>query len=305
MTSYRPATPPPEGYWGPITSSLFWCEEKYRWSRYVAEPANTLSNLFFVVVALYGVARTRGQRLPLRFVLAHFGVAFVGVGSTLFHATLKREMQLLDELPMIYTSALLTYAVLETSPGYRSRTFPILLALFLLALVSSITWTYLHNQDPVFHQVAFATLLLSSTFREWYLLHHPSSPLSSSSSSSSSSPLINQRKREITSLNAKGAIIFALGFVIWNIDNLFCAQLTAWRHAIGYPAAWALQGHAWWHLFTGYGSYCLNVASTQLVVSVKEHPENVRLVPGFLPYVERVRPFDEGAPRQADTKKRS
>jgi hypothetical protein len=33
------------------------------------------------------------------------GTAGVGVGSFLFHATLKHEAQLLDELPMIYTSA--------------------------------------------------------------------------------------------------------------------------------------------------------------------------------------------------------
>ena len=33
------------------------------------------------------------------------GIAGIGVGSFLFHATLKYEAQLLDELPMIYTSA--------------------------------------------------------------------------------------------------------------------------------------------------------------------------------------------------------
>lgn len=27
----------PQGYWGPITSSLLWCEDKYRFSKYVAE----------------------------------------------------------------------------------------------------------------------------------------------------------------------------------------------------------------------------------------------------------------------------
>lgn len=37
--------------------------------------------------------------------LLYQGTAGIGIGSFLFHATLKHEAQLLDELPMIYTSA--------------------------------------------------------------------------------------------------------------------------------------------------------------------------------------------------------
>ena len=40
MSWYRDPTDPTHGYWGPITSTLNWCEQKYRFSPYVAEPVN-------------------------------------------------------------------------------------------------------------------------------------------------------------------------------------------------------------------------------------------------------------------------
>ncbi len=46
MSWYKDPNPVPVGYWGPITSTLLWCEEKYQWSYYVAEPINTVTNLF-------------------------------------------------------------------------------------------------------------------------------------------------------------------------------------------------------------------------------------------------------------------
>ena len=30
------------GYWGEATTTLLWCERKYEWSKYVAEPVNTV-----------------------------------------------------------------------------------------------------------------------------------------------------------------------------------------------------------------------------------------------------------------------
>ena len=33
------------GYWGPITSTLLWCERKYEWSYYMAEPVLSLIHI--------------------------------------------------------------------------------------------------------------------------------------------------------------------------------------------------------------------------------------------------------------------
>ena len=45
--------------------------------------------------------------------MAYLALAVVGVGSVLFHATLKYEMQLMDEVPMIYSTAVMGYILCE------------------------------------------------------------------------------------------------------------------------------------------------------------------------------------------------
>ena len=88
--------PLPRGFYGDITSTLYWCEEKFVWSHYVAEPVNTFTNLFFVYLALRGASDANRANLLNRFLWCHLGVATVGLGSFLFHATLKHSMQMLD-----------------------------------------------------------------------------------------------------------------------------------------------------------------------------------------------------------------
>ena len=79
-------------------------------SRYLAEFWNTVSNIPFIVLGLFGMWRTRGLRYRRRYALLHGGIAAIGVGSMIFHATLKWHAQvMLDELPMIFVSTLALY----------------------------------------------------------------------------------------------------------------------------------------------------------------------------------------------------
>lgn len=72
-----------EGIWGPVTATLDWCEVSsnafsepvgpdcfqvnHQFSPYIAEMANSLSNLFTVGIALAGFARAHKQNLPTRY----------------------------------------------------------------------------------------------------------------------------------------------------------------------------------------------------------------------------------------------
>lgn len=50
--------------------------------------------------------------------------------------------------------------------------------------------------------------------------------------------------------------MFVVGFTIWNLDNIYCANLRSWRGVLLLPWAIVFEGHAWWHLFTGLGTSC-------------------------------------------------
>ena len=99
---------------------------------------------------------------------------------------------------------------------------------------------YLPN--PIYHQIAFAFILLSSTGRLLFLTHKL--------------PASSQKHKLINTFLA-GIATFAGGFAIWNIDNIFCDQLRTIRDFLGPILGMVAQGHGYWHLMTGYGSYLI------------------------------------------------
>lgn len=50
-------------------------------------------------------------------------------------------------------------------------------------------------------------------------------------------------------------VIFISGFLLWNLDNIFCHSLTSAKRYIGMPWSFMLELHGWWHIFTGVGAY--------------------------------------------------
>ena len=133
-------------------------EINHYFSPYIAEMANSFSNLFSIGISLCGFyeTRVRGRELPLRYgigylvcatvvhvpekylsecVLSLQGIALVGLGSFFFHATLLFEAQLADELPMIYVSSVNLFHLFDNQPGFglksgRSEILLVLVALF-------------------------------------------------------------------------------------------------------------------------------------------------------------------------------
>ncbi|KAI8912748.1 phytoceramidase, alkaline, isoform CRA_d [Gorgonomyces haynaldii] len=91
-----------QGHWGPVTATLDWCEENYVVSKYIAEWVNTWTNLNYLILCFLGIYNALHTYNSTGFIFSHLGMAVVGVGSFLFHMTLTYEMQLADELPMIY-----------------------------------------------------------------------------------------------------------------------------------------------------------------------------------------------------------
>ncbi|GJJ15660.1 hypothetical protein Clacol_009938 [Clathrus columnatus] len=99
-------------FWGNVTSTLDWCE----FSSYIAELANTISNIAIISLGLYGYIRCKQQSLPALYSTNYLGLLMVGIGSAAFHGSLLYEAQLADELPItfIYRNPVYHQAVFAT-----------------------------------------------------------------------------------------------------------------------------------------------------------------------------------------------
>lgn len=262
------------GYFGPVTATLDWCESNYQFSYYIAELTNTFSNLFSIFLAIWSAVLAANQSLPTRYIVGYGGMALVGVGSFAFHASLLFQAQLADELPMIYVGAMSLWILFDvkTNSGIHLRV--LLLALFDIIF----TWSYMIYRNPIYHQIVFAIIVISTAVRVTYLLKW--SELTSS--------IPDNTKSTIGTLFGVGASLFALGFLVWNLDNIYCDTLTSWKNIVGWPRAFALEGHSWWHILTGAGAHYMFVGIQYLTLCIEDHPGHygIRKSLGF-PHVYR------------------
>ncbi|KAG0348234.1 Alkaline ceramidase 3 [Podila humilis] len=105
------------GYWSPNTASVDWCENNYVMSFYVAEFWNTVSNVSSLFAA--GVGYHFFPTDERRFKYLFWTFYLVGIGSTLFHGTLRHKMQLLGNV-QFYTFQS-TYTILQFCMIYYLR----------------------------------------------------------------------------------------------------------------------------------------------------------------------------------------
>jgi dihydroceramidase len=226
----------PDGIWGAPTSSVDWCEQNYRFSPYVCELFNTLSSLAMVTVGAVGFLRHR-KTLETRFLLAFFAIAVVGLGSALFHATLRFELQMLDELPMLYLALIMVFILLELRPGRRyGRALPVALALHGVLVTALSALTRGRLQFFVFH-VSFGSLEAFALFRV-YLLYRAST---------------NARVHRLFRL---GMTSYLLAVALWFVDLEFCGFVSVTLPRFGVPNP---ELHAVWHVLVSFGFYLLVV----------------------------------------------
>lgn len=264
MPSWLPsiAYPPAreDGYWTPHTSTIDWCEENYYATKYSAEIVNSITNLLFVWLAVVGMRSCALHGHDKIFFVTFAGYLLTGLGSFAFHSTLKYPMQLVDELSMIYTTCLMTWASLAHR---RSGTFQVVLGVLVFALALFITLYYHYLQDPSFHQNAYAILtafvLIRSMwimemnirpyFRNRHALRMPPGNTAGTEHDRAEQKRQDDRDRWILGqmwfLIIMGILIFLGGFGIWTLDNEYCLKVRRWRHDIGLPWGVLLEGHGW------------------------------------------------------------
>lgn len=229
---------PENGFWGPPTSTIDWCEENYVVSRYVAEMVNTVTNAAFIALAGYALVNVLRHKHELRFLLVSLGFIIVGCGSWMFHMSLLYKYQLLDELPMIYATCV-PYWVVYSHGKSRSESIKVALQISGAALI--LTAVYVRIRDPTIHQVAYGLLNAVVLYKSMKLQKEY--------------VVDDEAKKVFRKLLVRGLTHIAIGYLCWNIDINFCDLWRGARRVIGMPYGFILEGHGWWHLGTGIGVY--------------------------------------------------
>ncbi len=222
----------PSGFWGVPTASIDWCEQNYAVTRWVAEFWNTLSSVAMVAAGVLGVATSRFAReIRVAFAL----LVVVGLGSIAFHGTLRFELQMLDELPMLYLVTWLVWLLVENEPARRfGRWFPALLVGYVLPATAGATLNRGDAQFLAFH-VSFGALELFCLGRVAWLALRP-------------------ENRAVRGRFALGLAAYATGIAIWFVDLKACPWVSVTLPAHGLPNP---QLHAWWHVLVSLGFFLL------------------------------------------------
>lgn len=182
-----------------MVSSMNFCEVDYVVSPYIAEYYNTLSSIPMILLGYYGFyyyKKLHNNQNNYRFII----LMAIGYGSTVFHATMTRFSQLLDEIPMIWLNSVLLY---EMVPSY-------------LWFVASLFITYYYI---LYHSYEIFILYFAATGMFVFFI-----------------PIFNMRKNPFaTKLLYLSLGLFIFGFTKWLVDNIFCQHiqdyyLHAWWH---------------------------------------------------------------------------
>lgn len=244
-----------DGYWGPPTSSIDWCESNYTFTPYIAEFHNTLSSLAIVFAGLAGILL---HKCPFPFAVAFGCIICVGLGSSAFHLSLKKESQWTDEVPMLYSA--LSFAFITVCQRYNisqpmRKIIGFVLVLYAVGTTLLVTLTEGEWQFKMFHLsfglVEIYTLvqigIITYSFQKSSITSEPisNSSISKLSSKPISRPISNtsisnlKSNTSIFHLGITGFASYILGVLVWFIDLFHCNTLTQFNP----------QFHAWWHVF--------------------------------------------------------
>jgi len=256
---HRPEDPT-VGFWGTRTAAVDWCEPNYTWSFYIAEFFNTITSLPAFFLAMYGMYLTYKYGYDKRFFVVNAMVGMVGLGSAAFHGTLLYTGQILDELPMVYTSLSLLYAVLEMDATEKGPVYKYTAPL-IIGFCAIFTAIYLYLPSFfIFFVLGFIGCVLTLVYRCSIIFRNPS-----------------------TLKSQKIFICLAIGLYIggwlffWIPEIAFCDSIQS------------LNFHAWWHVSSTIGCFVMVLFTIFQRESVKgRKPElNYNSILGvpILPYV--------------------
>nr|OQO32321.1 hypothetical protein B0A51_00380 [Rachicladosporium sp. CCFEE 5018] len=223
---------------GHPTSRANFCEEDYIVSGWIAEFVNTLTNIAYILYAMQGLRRARALKAPLSSRFLYYGLAGVGVCSALFHGLLKYPAQMGDDTSMQVATALVVHRAMTYDRGSNyARTF----AAGLASLLALETAYHAINDEQTVHDLTFVVQIAVVAFKTRSLIK--------SRVTAARDKLMLQR------LTVLGAACFGIGYLLWQLDFIYCGTLSATKRQWGLPGGFLLELHGWWHILTAGGAF--------------------------------------------------
>ncbi|PLB43362.1 alkaline ceramidase family protein [Aspergillus steynii IBT 23096] len=237
-------------FWGPTTANSNFCEEDYVITRYIAEFINTLTNLSYILYAIYGLRRLHAKpNVHVFRLFPYWGLMAVGICSAAFHISMKYHTQMMDDLSMLFATTPVLHRVITVHSSHRDS---VRMAVFLGTLLSALVVYHVLTDELIFHSVSFGVMVVIIGLRTMQLIGARTKAGSES-------------RRKVWGVVRFGAVIFNAGYYLWLIDNWTCGILKSWKETIGLPWAFVLELHGWWHIFTAMGAYIFIAVVDQLV----------------------------------------
>ncbi|EDO02588.1 hypothetical protein SS1G_05065 [Sclerotinia sclerotiorum 1980 UF-70] len=205
---YREEPYPP--YWGTINSQTNFCEE-------VCKPSifDDTSYTSIIYYAYKGIrANTNRQDAIIRN-LPYLGLAGVGILSALFHSTNKYWTQWFDDTSMLIATSTVVHRVFTYDKSFKYTV--IYGSSLFIFMVAFIAWHCI-TDETLIHPILFGIEIAFVGIK--------------------TRSIINLRvadklvQKQVKKLVTYGGVIFITGFILWNIDNTFCASLTQTKRSI-------------------------------------------------------------------------
>lgn len=236
-----------------VTSNMNWCEEDYVVTPFIAEFFNTLSSIPVAMFGLHGVIHVVRHGLGNLNALLHFLCFIIGIGSMWFHSHLTSTGQAADEVPMLYCSSLMVFAIIRTTirnryinsdvvaDSQKREKYTFIAGLIIFAINVVVTYSYFRQGFLLFfivYSLTVATMIIVSII---YVRRRENF-------------VSEKQMRQHAVLLFAGSATYVLGFaLLWVPEVLLCGNRIETQHET-FIAHFKL--HALFHLTSAVGSYC-------------------------------------------------
>jgi len=220
-------------------ADIKWCEPNHvTFPTVIAEPFNTASSLALVLVGLYGYSSIGQYPLPRvagavewRMKMLYLALLVNGLGSVVHHGTMMWFGQVLDELPSLWGTMLMLFALVATNPRKGDNISTMLTMHTALATGAYLFWGFQYYAGAQ-GLSAMAVVLLSAH----------------ACFSKSVRGLLKEDQSKMRSMCLRGLGLLGFGFFgVWLPEHTFCETYPSYIQP--------LRLHAIFHLLCAAGTY--------------------------------------------------